>query len=166
MARVAAGETLLMARDARIMLAATAVLNLGLALVTPWLLPALFGPEFSAAVGMALILLAAQIPLTAAGVLSSALQADCAPLIPTVGEAIALVITVNGLLVLLRPLGGIGAALISLAACTVSFVFQVGMTHRRTRMPITSFLVPDRIDLRWALALLSGLSTRVRFGHP
>jgi O-antigen/teichoic acid export membrane protein len=165
MARVASGETMLMARAVRIMLAATAAMNLVLALVTPWLLPAIFGQDFRGAVGMALILLVAQIPLTAAAVLSSALQAHGAPLIPTFGEAIALVITVCGLLLLLRPLGGVGAALVSLMAYSASFGFQLVMTHRKTHVAIKTFLVPDRVDLLWARAQVDALSTRFGFGH-
>lgn len=153
---------MLMAHSVRIITAGTVGLNLALALVTPVFLPVLFGSEFRGAVPMALILFAAQVPLAGATVLTSALQADGAPLIPTGGELIALLITIVGLAALLGPLGGIGAAIVSLAAYLASFVFQVVMARRRTGIPMREFLVPSRADVRWARGLLSSVSLRPR----
>jgi O-antigen/teichoic acid export membrane protein len=154
MARIAAGEPLLMAHATRIIVTATVALNVALALVTPVLLSVLFGPQFRDAVPMAMILFIAQVPLAGATVLSAALQADGAPLIPTAGEVIALVITVVGLALLLRPFGGVGAAIVSLAAYGMSFLFQIVMAHRRLRVPMREFLVLSRADVRWACQLL------------
>jgi O-antigen/teichoic acid export membrane protein len=166
MARIAAGETDLMAQAVRILLPASVALNAVLALVAPMLLSVLFGPEFLAAVPMALILLAAQVPFTCAFALSSGLQADGAPLIPTIAELIALVITVVGLLVLLGPLGGIGAAIVSLAAYGMSFGFQLVCASRRLRKPVREFLVPTRADLGWARARITGLAKRLAAVQP
>lgn len=162
MARTAAGEVHLMAQAVRIMLAATVALNVILALITPLLLSVLFGPQFVDAYPMALILLAAQVPLSAAEVLSTALQGHGAPLIPTIGEGIALVITVAGLAVLLGPLGGEGAAIVSLAAYAASFLFQLVMARRRTRITLTEFLVPTRADVNWARGRIVDLSAALR----
>jgi O-antigen/teichoic acid export membrane protein len=161
MARVAAGETAMMAQAVRIMLLATVCLNVVLAAVTPVMLSVLFGPQFSDAFPMVLILLVAQVPLVGATVLSGALQADGAPLIPTVGEGIALLITVPGLILLLGPLGGIGAAIISCAAYAASFTFQVGMARRRLRLPVREFLVPTRADVRWIWGRLAAAGHRL-----
>ncbi len=165
MARTAAGEPTLMAQAVRIMIASTALLNVALALLTPWLLSVLFGPGFRAALPMTLILLAAQIPFNGASVLSSALQADGAPLIPTVAELVALAITIGGLLALLRPLGGVGAAVVSLAAYSASFIFQVSIAHRRIDVRVSTFLVPRRADLRWASSRFGELTERIGLGH-
>ncbi len=105
--------------------------------MTPTLLPLLFGPEFTAAVPMALVLLAANVPLSTTIVLSSGLQGDGAPLIPSIAEGIALVITVVGLIVLLPPLGGMGAAIVSLAAYSSSCVFQLVVARRRMGVPMS-----------------------------
>ena len=150
MTRIAAGELHLMAQAVRIMVGSTAALNLLLVLVTPVLLAVLFGSQFSASYPMALILFVAQIPLSGTMVLSSALQADGAPLIPSLAEGLALVITVAGLLVLLRPYGGVGAAIVSVGAYGASFAFQLVMTRRRTGTPIREFVIPTRADLAWA----------------
>jgi O-antigen/teichoic acid export membrane protein len=133
-----------------------------LALLTPAILSLLFGPAFHGAIAMALVLLAASVPYAGASVLSAGLQADGAPLIPTVAEGIALVITVAGLVTLLRPLGGIGAAIVSLAAYSASFLFQLVMARRRTAVPVSVFLVPTRADVRWARDLLRPVTVRLR----
>jgi O-antigen/teichoic acid export membrane protein len=161
MARVAAGQTHLLPQALRITLAATVALNVALGLATPTLLPALFGPEFREAVAMAIVLLAAGVPFAGASVLSSALQADGAPLIPSLGEGIALVITVAGLATLLGPLGGLGAAIVSLAAYSASFTFQLIMARRRIAAPLSAYLLASRIDLRWARNLLTHPSHEV-----
>jgi O-antigen/teichoic acid export membrane protein len=163
MARVASGESKLMAQAVRIMISTALVIGAVLAVLTPVLLSVLFGPQFRTAYGMALILLMAQVPLTGASVLSSALQADGAPLIPTVAEGLALIITVAGLVTLLRPLGGVGAALVSLAAYSTSFSFQVVMARRRIGVPIREFLVPTRADSRWAWGRFTTAAGLVRF---
>ncbi len=165
MSRIGAGEQQLMPQAVRIVLAATAVLNVLLALATPVLLSVLFGPAFRAAAPMALVLLAANVPQAAASVLSSSLQADGAPLIPSVGEGLALVITVAGLAVLLGPLGGMGAAIVSFAAYTTSFLFQLVMARRRTRVRLGEFLVPNGADVRWARALLAGVTLRLKLAR-
>jgi O-antigen/teichoic acid export membrane protein len=133
-----------------------------LALLTPAILSLLFGPAFHGAIEMALVLLVASVPYAGANVLSAGLQADGAPLIPTVAEGIALVITVAGLVTLLRPLGGIGAAIVSLAAYSASFLFQLVMARRRTGVPVSGFLVPSRADARWARGLIARMRLRLR----
>lgn len=159
MTRIASGERHLMPRAVRITLMLTVGLNLAVALATPALVSGLFGAQFRGAVPMALILLGASIPLAGASVLSTALAADGAPMIPTVGEGIALIITVVGLITLLGPLQGIGAAIVSLAAYGASFVFQLVMARRRLGASLRQFVVPTRADLNWA----SGRATDMIF---
>ena len=162
MTRVAGGEMFLLPKAVRVTVAATVGLNVLLALVTPALLSVLFGPEFKGAIPMAIILLGASVPYAGAQILSSGLQADGAPAIPSIGEGIALIITVVGLLALLKPLGGVGAAVVSLAAYSASFVFQLLMARRRTGVSLVQFLVPTRSDARWAQSLLAGAVLRIR----
>ncbi len=165
MSRIAAGERHLLPQAVRIIFAATAGLNVLLALATPMLLSVLFGPAFRAAAPMAFVLLAANVPQAGATVLSSALQADGAPLIPSVAEGLALVITVAGLAVLLGPLGGVGAAIVSFAAYATSFLFQLVMARRRTRVRLREFLVPSGADVRWARALLADVMLRLKLAR-
>jgi O-antigen/teichoic acid export membrane protein len=162
MARIGSGERHLMPQAVRMTVSMTVVINLGLALVTPILLTVLFGPEFRAATPMAIVLLGASVPLAGATVLSTALQADGAPLIPTIGEGIALVITVVGLVVLLRPLEGLGAAIVSLAAYSASFLFQLVMAKQRVPAPLSAYLLPSRADGYWLRNRITELIPRFR----
>lgn len=162
MARIARGERLLLARAVRMSLLVTVILNGLLALLTPLLLTTLFGPAFAPAVPIALVLLIGAVPYSTGFVLSSALQADGAPLIPSLGELLAVVITVCGLLLLLKPLGGMGAAIVSDVAYSTSFGYQVLRARRRLGVSLGAFLVPTRGDVIGAVRLLPGLSNRVR----
>jgi O-antigen/teichoic acid export membrane protein len=160
MARIASGETHLMPQAVRIIVEATVCIDIVLALLTPLILAGLF--RFPAAIPMALILLVAQVPLCGASILSSALQAHGAPMIPTVGELIALAVTVGGLIVLLGPLQAIGAAIVSLAAYSASFAYQLVKAHRRIDVPVSAFLVPKREDARWAHHRIAEFTARAR----
>jgi O-antigen/teichoic acid export membrane protein len=155
MARIGSGHTHLMARAVRITVSATILVNIAVAAVTPVILAVLFGPQFHGAMPMVMVLLAASIPLAGTTVLSTALLADGAPMIPSAAEAIALVITVVGLLTLLGPLQAMGAALVSVAAYSASVVFQLLMARRRVGAPLKEFLVPSREDVRWARTVLT-----------
>jgi O-antigen/teichoic acid export membrane protein len=165
MTRIGGGETHLLPQAVRMTVALTLVFNTVLALVTPTLMSVLFGPQFRDASVMAVVLLAANVPFAGAVTLSGGLQADGAPLIPTIAEGLALVITVVGLVLLLGPLGGIGAAIVSLAAYGASFLFQLVMARRRTKVPLGAFLLPSRADVRWARDLLGSTVLRLRAAH-
>jgi O-antigen/teichoic acid export membrane protein len=160
MARIGAGERHLMPQAVRMTIMVTVAMNLVVAVVTPILLPLLFGLDFRAATPMALVLLAASVPLAGAAVLSTALQADGVPLIPSVGEGIALVVTVVGLILLLPPLQGMGAAIVSFVAYTASFVFQLVMARRRIEAPLSAFLRPSRDDMQWLRSRVTGFTSR------
>lgn len=161
-ARVAGGQRQLLQQAVRIMIVATIAFNAVLALVTPTLLSVVFGSQFQGAASMTLILLAANVSFAGAQAISSGLQADGAPGIPSCGEGLALIVTVAGLFVLLPVLGGVGAALVSLAAYTTSLLFQIVMASRRLGAPFASFVIPTRADFHWAMSLLAGGYRRLR----
>jgi O-antigen/teichoic acid export membrane protein len=154
--RVAKGEHGLVPRALRLTLSAILIADVVAAAVTPFVLPLLFGEEFADAVGMSLVLFAASIPLAGVTVLASSLVSLGRPGTPSVGEALALVVTVIGLVLLLDPLGGLGAAIASVAAYSVNFAFQLVMTRRRLGGSFADYLVPTRADVAWARALLPG----------
>jgi O-antigen/teichoic acid export membrane protein len=162
MSRIGAGERMLVAQAVRMTLAMTIGLNLVIAPATPIILALLFGPQFRGAAPMAFILLGASVPLAGGSVLSGALQADGAPLIPTVAEAIALVITGVGLVLLLPPLQGVGAAIVSLAAYSTSFCYQLIRAARRLGLPVSDFLVPGHADVVWARRRFADVTLRLR----
>ena len=158
MTRVGAGETALVAQTVRLTLAATAIFNALLALLTPLLLPLVFGADFHRAVAMTLVLLLANVFTAGCAVLSGGLQACGHPLIPSVAEGAALVMTLVGLLLLLGPLGGVGAATASTVAYATSFAIQ--LTAARRLVPGGGrYVVPARRDLS-AVAQMQRKGTR------
>jgi O-antigen/teichoic acid export membrane protein len=152
--RVAKGDRRIPARALRTTLGLIGIASAILAAVTPWLLPALFGAAFRGAVGMALILLVAGLPAAGIGVLTYALSNADRPGVTAVGELIGLGITVPGLLLLLPPLGGVGAAIISLVSYTVNFMFLLAVARRQFGGSLAGFLLPTRGDVRWIWSIL------------
>jgi O-antigen/teichoic acid export membrane protein len=152
--RVAQGETSLVPRALRVVLAAVGSINLAAAAVTPVVLPAIFGADFEDAVNPAIVLLIAGVPLAGIMVLAASLAAAGAPGRSSIGEGTALIITIPGLFLLVPSLGGLGAAMVSLAAYSVSFSYQLLVTRRRLGGSLRSYLLPHAEDARWAVALL------------
>jgi O-antigen/teichoic acid export membrane protein len=150
LSRVAAGEHELVRRSLRIALALVAIANAAVAAAIPVLLPLLFGTAFRDAVLMAAILLVAALPLCATAVLSSAMTADGHPGVPAIGEALTLLITIPGLLLLLPPLGGVGAALVSLAAYSANAAYQLRAARINFGGTLGSFIFPKHHDAVWA----------------
>jgi O-antigen/teichoic acid export membrane protein len=145
--RVAEGDRALVPRALRALLAVVVTINLCVAAALPIGIPLLFGEAFSDAVPMALVLVAASVPLAGISVLSPSLTADGAPGVPSVGEIGALAVTIAGLALLLDPLGGVGAAITSLVAYSASFAYQLVVVRRRFGGSFASYLVPRRADL-------------------
>jgi O-antigen/teichoic acid export membrane protein len=140
--RVARGEEALGAQLCRVSLLVSVLVGIGLAALCPLALPLLFGASFGAAVPMALVLIAASVPNAGTQVLTSALLGVGRPRIVAVSEAVSVGITVVGLLLLLGPLGGLGAALVSAAAYTVTFVILLAGARARLGLPLADMLVP------------------------
>ena len=146
--RVADGESELVGRTSRVGLAligCTCALGM---LIVPFALPLLFGPDFKDAVPAALILLVATIAISGAGVLGTALSTRDRPGIPGLGEVWAIVVTVVGLLILLPVLGGVGAAIVSVAAYSINFAWLLFMAKRRFGGSYRDYLLATRQDIR------------------
>jgi len=158
--RVTKGETALVARALSITLAVSVGMNIGLAVACPVILPLLFGASFRDAVPMAWILAAAAVPNTGTQVLTASLLGAGRPKLVAAGELTAVGITVSGLLLLVGPLGGVGAASVSLAAYSVTFVVLVVGAMREFRLPLRGLIVPTRRDL-----LAQGVLVRSQLGR-
>ncbi len=148
-ARTARGDQELAQRATRLTMVVVGAATVVAAALTPIVLPALFGQDFQPAVSMALILLAAGVPFAGAQVLAAVLTAWGNPRAPANAQLGALVITVPGLLLLIPPLGGRGAALVSLGAYSVSFVVQVFAARRIIGGGFRAYLAPVPSDVRW-----------------
>jgi O-antigen/teichoic acid export membrane protein len=145
--RVSGGEPALIGRALRTTLALTAFIALGLAAVIGVILPWLFGTNFTGAIAMARLLLVAAVPQAGAEILASGLIGGGAPGSAARGQLLALAITIPGLLLLLHPLGGVGAALVSLVAYSVTFGFLLIVTIHRFGGKWSDYLIPHRTDI-------------------
>ncbi|MEA2283042.1 MAG: hypothetical protein QOK21_3649 [Solirubrobacteraceae bacterium] len=146
--KVAAGEDVDVGRALRRGLFAVACVCAASAIVFPFLLPIVFGRAFRDAVPMLLILLAASVPLAGVTILSGVLAAGRRILQAGISEIIALGVTAVGLLLLLPPLGGLGAALVSLFAYTVNFAWLVAIARRDQGGRLTDYVLVTGSDLR------------------
>jgi hypothetical protein len=59
------------------------------------------------------------------------------------------------LLILVPHLGELGAAIVGLAAYSVSLIYQLHVMRRRLGGSIHSFLLPRAEDARWAIGLVA-----------
>lgn len=134
------------------------VVGAALALPLLWLLPLVFGADFAGSVPMAWILLAANVPLAATSVLGSALTGSGHPGYTAVSEIVTLAVTIPALLLLLPPLGGVGAALVSLLAYTLGVVVLLVGASRHFEISIITLVVPRWRDV-------TGLLQRLRRGR-
>jgi O-antigen/teichoic acid export membrane protein len=103
-----------------------------------------FGSQFSKSVGPARILLVAAVILSVNRVLTAILRAIGRPLDAGIGESIALVVTLIGMVFLLRRFALIGAAITSLAAYLTSMIWMIRRVGRMLCLPAMAVLIPDR----------------------
>jgi O-antigen/teichoic acid export membrane protein len=148
---VAKGNLQLIGRSLRVTLLAVTSFSLALATTIPWVLPLVFGQNFRGAVPMCIVLLGASVPGAGAFVLGSALQNAGHPGIPAHGEISALVVTVVGLALLVPPLAGMGAAIVSAVAYTANLGIQAALAHRRLSLPLKELLVVKVEDLSFVV---------------
>lgn len=158
--RVAAGERGLATRSVRTILLVVGALGvLAAALVVP-LLRGLYGSRFTDAAPMVWVLLAANLPLAGATILGTVLTSSGRPNASAISEMAALAITIPGLIVLLPVLGGIGAAVVSLIAYSVSFTILLIAASRYFQTPLRTFLLATSSDIRWLGASLRSARER------
>jgi O-antigen/teichoic acid export membrane protein len=144
--RIARGEIDLVAKGHRVLLPLVAAMSAAMAAVVPIGLPLLFGRDFAPAVPLTWILLAASVPYQGAWFLGTTLTAAGRPGIFTAGHAVALAITVPGLLLLLPSMGAYGAAIVSAVSALVQFVFLLVIAHRAFGGSIWDYLAPKPSD--------------------
>jgi O-antigen/teichoic acid export membrane protein len=93
---------------------------LGLWILSPWLIPRLFGPAFHQSITPFKILVPGASAMAITLVLYGALRSVNRPEIPSYCELLGLCATVVFLALLLKPLGAVGAAIASSAAYTAT----------------------------------------------
>jgi O-antigen/teichoic acid export membrane protein len=145
--RVAREDTRAVSRGSRLLLPLLLATAGALAVLSPVLLPFLFGADFRAAVPLSLILLGAAVPGQLSVYLGQMLSAAGYPTLYTNGHLIAFGITLPGLILTLPTFGVYGAAVVS----CVAYLGQLGYSLRRATLifggTTATYLVPRRADL-------------------
>lgn len=134
-------------RKVRITLVLVVVASAVLALASWPIVHFALGQAFDESLPMVWILLAAEIPLAGTVALGQALIGSGHPGRTAVAEGLALIVTVAGLALVLRNAGGMGAAIVSVAAYSVSFGYLLLQSRKVFRAPVTGFLVPTTDDI-------------------
>jgi len=120
--------------------------------LTPWVLPLLFGTAFAAAVGPAIVLVGAAAIDAVNGVLEEGLRGLGRPALVLWAELCGLAVTGVSLLLLLGPMGIMGAALASVLGYGAVLVSLIVASRALTRCSPSVLLRPgwaeiDRIRL-------------------
>jgi O-antigen/teichoic acid export membrane protein len=154
---IAAGDLTVVPRACRTTVVIVLGYSLGLALLCPMVIPLLFGARFHPALGMTWVLLLAGVPLAVSWVLATALNNVDRPSASGVGELLAILVTVPGLLVVLPRWGAQGAAWVSLLAYSASCCFLLLVSKKAFGVPVRALLLPQRRDLVGLRDSLRGL---------
>lgn len=115
--------------------------------VTPWVLPLIFGAAFAAAIPAALIMVGASAIAAVNMVLEEGLRGLGRPVIVLWAELCGLAVTVVALLILLRPLGIVGAALASVCGYSAVLVTLVVASRALTHYAPMALLRPGWAEI-------------------
>ena len=138
----------------RLSSAITVVALVPLLLVTPVLLPMIFGSAFAPAVQPSIVLIVAAGVAGLNSVMESGANGLGHPKWPLVAEAAGLAVTVVGLALLLRPFEMMGAAVTSLASYTTTLAILVWQIRGSTGVSGRELLVPGVNELAAMKAFL------------
>jgi O-antigen/teichoic acid export membrane protein len=140
-------------RVVRVAVVLAVVLAAALVLLAPFLCTVLFGDEFAGSVDDLRVLAVGAVGICLMELLGGALNARRRPLLTTAASACAFVLTITLDLLLIPPLGGLGAAIATSVAWTVGGLVVAIMFTRAMGSPARG-LVPGRADVRWIRAEL------------
>jgi O-antigen/teichoic acid export membrane protein len=144
--RFAAGDFTLVGPAVRATILTTVATDIVIAGASLLVLTTIFGQQFGDSRGLVLVLLAAGLPQAAGSTLAQVFGAVGRPQIATIAELAALAVTVPGLIVLLPLLGAMGAAVVSVAAYSVSFGVLVICAVRQFGYGLSEVLRPRAAD--------------------
>jgi O-antigen/teichoic acid export membrane protein len=134
---------------------------IALAVVTPFGVPLLYGHRFTPAIVPSLILIFGGLLSALQALLCRAISARGDPRILLVSTVTSLAVMVVADLIVIAPLGIVGAATVAALSPAVGLVVALRMRSRATAdMPYLRELFPRPADLRFALTVASRLATR------
>lgn len=123
----------------------SAIAAVGLALVTPVVVPLLYGAAFTGAVGPTIILLGGSVAWGGQLVATQCANALGQPSYSSIGEVTGVLLTIVGLVVFVPQYGITGAAVVSLAA----YVVRLAVTLSLLRREGVKHVIPGMDDLAW-----------------
>ncbi len=162
--RSATGDAELVARASRMTMLIVLVLAIVISVVSPVVVPFVFGDPFRPMIPMLIILLAASVVYMPAQVLGAALIAGGNPSAAARGQLAGLILTVPALVIVLPFAGGVGAACVSLAAYSLTFVIMLVASARTFRQRYRALTLVNGDDLDWLRARVAGM-VRIRAGQ-
>jgi O-antigen/teichoic acid export membrane protein len=124
---------------------ASALAAAGLALVTPILIPLLYGSAFAGAIGPTMILLGGSVAWGGQLVASQCANALGQPSYSSISEVTGVLVTIVGLVIFVPLYGITGAAVVSLAA----YVIRLAVTLLLLRREGVKHITPGFDDLAW-----------------
>lgn len=127
---------------------------LAVGLTTPVALPLLNGPDFRAAVPVALVLVVAGTVFAYEYILEEAARGIGLPRVALLGQLAGLVCTLTGLAVFIPRLGIMGAGWASVAGYSTACGTELLILRRRMDCRLRTLLLPTRTDISWLVQRL------------
>lgn len=158
------GDMRIAARAARVIFTAALLIDVALVLAAPSIVRFFFGAAFAPATELARILLLGNIPFVTELILAAGLLSLGRPGLRSVGQAVAAVATVAGLILFVPHFGTRGAALTSVSAYSVNFLLTLTFFCSVSGISPRECLVPQLGDVRWCIQLVRQLVGRVGRG--
>lgn len=132
----------------RLSTAVTLVFAVCAALLTPTLLPRIFGEDFAPAVPVVMILLVAIVAGNPGSVAGAGLSARGRPGLRSLSLAIACCVNIGILVLLLPTLGAVGAAIATIVGNIVSCNLNLLWLRKYFSVPISEFYIPQKSDFK------------------
>jgi len=139
---------LVFAQGSRLAVLSALSVGAGVALITPWAIPLLFGDKFTAAVPAGLVLVGAAAISAINSVLEEGLRGLGHPAVALWAELGGLVVTALALLMLLVPFGIMGAAVASVLGYSAVMCTLAAFTRRLTGCSLTTLFWPSQGDIQ------------------
>jgi len=150
-------QAFIISRTTRVTVLLAIVITAALMFITARALPLIFGAQFSASVPSALVLLIAGAVLATNSVLEEGLKGLGLPKAVMWAEAAGLIVTIISLLLMLKPMGIMGAALASLFGYSTVGIALIAGLRTRTGFSISSLILPDMVDVTFLVSLTKRL---------
>lgn len=132
-----------------------------LSIITPIMIPIIFGADFKPAINVSLILILAGVPSSIISVLESGVRGLGKPIIVFIGEFLGLIATVLCLSLMLKPFGIIGAAIASLLGYSTILIALTLIISRNLHVSVRKLLFPNRFDITLILSRVKNFRNNV-----